>query len=856
MPLRFRILLWVSTLFLATIFFIFVFSDLEISASLTTERSNLIKEVKQVDKQNNLDIKKFLGININDDAQKMYNVFEALRTSSQWRLRFLPDSYNLRTKSWGSSAAVLATYPWLDLINIEINGEPSAYIHQSSPFMRKYIKVPVSENLTLFVTMKEDGLLHATVGVPFWGNTAIKRYVDVEQYEDFFLTKQPNQWLLYDVEELLQIDTSTLTTKNDKLYTHLFDEAITIHSKEEFLFLLSTIKKMIVVTQEAVQKRPQIRNILADQKNHQPFLEKKIAKIRPEIDYQVPYCEGPLCNVTKMYRDPPWATRRNFQHKITQKKLIWELSMLTRTGIWDFSPFAKGAPLGVVTEIEGASKGNKAFYQYVVEGFYRQDVFLNKKIDIQRKCKLTTGSPEYDTKIIFKGNKQGVAKSCRNCCFTILYDEDLNEPYITNTNYITYYLPPMTKENISAITFGIALDPLLVNLALVSPDDVAFIYKDRDIRLYTTSGDIKNISNDHSDANREKLLTQKEGSLIDNNGNKLYFTHLTKLTDDDGHVVLIEKEESRSAIIDKINRHIKKLSHKVVLHSSILIICSLIVILYILSRVIRAITKPINSLAKIAGEVTSRKLDQIQVDEKQAKRNDEIGTLYTSFADMIQSMKEGNKVRGILDKVVSKQVAEKIVKEGIKLGGEKRHLTVLFCDIRNFTSITEKMDPVDVLIMLNECLTLLSAIIDDFEGVIDKYEGDKIMTLFGAPLDSPNHSLQAVLCAIEMQRALSIWNDHREKNGFCKLEVGIGIHSGEAVAGNVGAENHLSYTVLGHFVNVAARLCDAAKGGQILITKETLEPSKKHISYKENPPHHFKGVSEPVVTFSVFQKKK
>ena len=289
--------------------------------------------------------------------------------------------------------------------------------------------------------------------------------------------------------------------------------------------------------------------------------------------------------------------------------------------------------------------------------------------------------------------------------------------------------------------------------------------------------------------------------MIDNKGNKLYFTHLTKLTDDDGHIVLIEKQESRTAIIDKINNHIKKLSHRVVIESAILIIFSLITIMFVLSRVIKAITSPINKLAHVAGEVTSRKLDQVHVDQKHTKRKDEIGTLYRSFSEMIQSMKEGNKVRGILDKVVSKQVAEKIVKEGIKLGGEKRHLTVLFCDIRNFTAITEKMDPVDVLIMLNECLTLLSGIIDDFEGVIDKYEGDKIMTLFGAPLDSPNHSLQAVLCAIEMQKALTIWNDHRAKNGFCKLEVGIGIHSGEAVAGNVGAENHLSYTVLGHFVN-------------------------------------------------------
>ncbi|MCH9617725.1 MAG: hypothetical protein SP4CHLAM5_10280 [Chlamydiia bacterium] len=856
MPLRIRILLWVSTLFLATIFFIFVISDYEISSSLATERSSLIKEVKEVDKKNERNILKFLGININNDAQKMYDVYESLRVSSQWREKFLPDAYNIRTKSWGSSAAVLATYSWLDMVNVEVNGETTAYIRQAAPFLRKYLKVPISENITLYVTQTEDGLLTAHVAVPFWRNKALAKYIDNTKYPDYFLTKGPNQWLLYEADELLKIDTSSLTIKDDEISTHLFDESVTIHSENEYYFLLDTVKTMIDVTKNALKKNPSLLNILRNQKKHQPYLQKKIARIKKSINYQRKYCEGPLCMSTSSYKDPPWATRRNFEHKLEQKKLIWELSMLTRTGMWNFSPFSKGAPQGIVTELEPTTTTHPDFFKYVSEGFYREDVFLNKKINVKRRCKLTVGDNQYDQKVIFKGITGGKAQSCRNCCLDILYTDDLKEPYITNTNYITYQKPPMLKANIAAITFGIALDPLLINLALVSPNDVAFIFNNKNIRLYTTSGEIIDITDDHSDENRQRLISEDQGSLIDKNGNKIFFTYLTNLTDNDDHIVLIEKQESRTAIIDKINKHIKSLSHRVILHSSVLIILSLIVIMIILNKVIRHITKPINSLARLTRDVTSRKLDSIEISEKHSQRKDEIGTLYTSFAEMITAMKEGNKVRGLLDKVVSKQVAAKIVKEGIKLGGEKRNLTVMFCDIRNFTSITEKMDPVDVLIMLNECLTLLSGIIDDFEGVIDKYEGDKIMTLFGAPLDNPNHSLQAVLCSIEMQKALAVWNDHREKNGFCTLEVGIGIHSGVAVAGNVGAENHLSYTVLGHFVNVAARLCDAAKGREILISKETLDASQDHVEADENPPKHFKGITDPITTYSVTGKKK
>ena len=129
------------------------------------------------------------------------------------------------------------------------------------------------------------------------------------------------------------------------------------------------------------------------------------------------------------------------------------------------------------------------------------------------------------------------------------------------------------------------------------------------------------------------------------------------------------------------------------------------------------------------------------------------------------------------------------------------------------------------------------------------------MTLFGAPLETKNHELQATLCAIEMQRVLSIWNATRESSGLCKLEVGIGIHAGEAVAANVGAENHLSYTVLGPFVNLTSRVCDFAEARETLITREILAKTKDHVEYEEKPAQQFKGISQPVVTYSILKKK-
>jgi|GEM_PF-1318179 len=855
MPLKIRILLWVFILFIATLLSIFVISTLEINSSLKKEETALVLKVKEVGKENFVNIEKYLDINFNNAIQKINSVFESMRTSSQWRLRFLPDQETLINASWGPSAAVLATFPWLDLINIEIDGKETAYIYEAAPFLRKFIKLGVAEDLSLFVTMNKQGYFDLYVGVPFWSNQVIRKYLDDSAFPDFFLANTLDQWLLYDIKELLAIDPKGLTSKKNQLYKHLFDEAITLHSQEEIDFLFNSLKIMIEKTQENLLKQKGLLKILSDPSTKEQYIDKKIKEIHPDIKYQRTYCKGPLCEVDTLYMDPTWATRRDFQHKITQKQLIWELCMLTRTGAWDFSPFNRGSPMGVVTSLAKTEGGHEDFFDNVLEGFFIHDVFLNKKINIEKTCTLAVGNSAYDRKVIFKDDPSGEAKSCKNAQLEILFDEDLKEPFLTNTNYISYFKPPMKEPSITAITLGISLDPILFELALVSPDEIACVFKDGSIRLYKSNGEIKNIPKDPNDTNRLKLLTETEGSLIDPSGKKLYFAFVTNITDNDGKIVLIEKQESRITLIDTINAHIKKLIHHVIINASVLIIFSLILIMIILSRIIGAITKPINQLAEAVSHVTDRTLDNVRLDKKQSFRKDEVGALYKAFTEMIQSMKEGHKVRGLLDKVVSKQVAAKIVKEGIKLGGEKKIISVMFCDIRNFTGIAENMDPEKLLVMLNDCLTLLSGVIDDFEGVIDKYEGDKIMTLFGAPLETPNHPLKAVLCALEMQRKLSMWNSIRENNHLPKLEVGIGIHTGEAVAGNVGAENHLSYTVLGHIVNLSARLCDFAKANEILITSQTLEGIKDHIVVKENPPHQFKGITHEVVTFSVIGKK-
>lgn len=220
---------------------------------------------------------------------------------------------------------------------------------------------------------------------------------------------------------------------------------------------------------------------------------------------------------------------------------------------------------------------------------------------------------------------------------------------------------------------------------------------------------------------------------------------------------------------------------------------------------------------------------------------------------MVKGLKEKEKVKAVLNKVVSQEIATEILKGNIRLGGEEKKVTILFADIRNFTKMTQNMSPKEVIELLNDCMTKISYLVDKHGGVIDKYVGDEAMALFGAPVESEDSAYRAIISALGMIEALTAWNGQRKTGNLSPVEMGIGIHTGLVLAGNMGAENRLNYTVLGSNVNLASRLCSAAKGMEILISESTLsEPHiKDKILYEEVPPMTFKGFDVPVIVYRV-----
>jgi adenylate cyclase len=182
-------------------------------------------------------------------------------------------------------------------------------------------------------------------------------------------------------------------------------------------------------------------------------------------------------------------------------------------------------------------------------------------------------------------------------------------------------------------------------------------------------------------------------------------------------------------------------------------------------------------------------------------------------------------LRQVLNRYVAEDVAEVILTDPerhLKLGGEMRPVTVLFADIRGFSRFTERHSAPEVIAALNAIFQALSQVVFEHRGTFDKYLGDGLMTFYGAPVAETDDAQRAVDSALEMQRRFQALRDKHAED-FRDLGLGIGLHSGEAVVGNIGSEKVMDYTVVGDVVNIAKRLQEEAGGGQILLSRDTFE---------------------------------
>jgi adenylate cyclase len=244
-------------------------------------------------------------------------------------------------------------------------------------------------------------------------------------------------------------------------------------------------------------------------------------------------------------------------------------------------------------------------------------------------------------------------------------------------------------------------------------------------------------------------------------------------------------------------------------------------------------------------------LDYVHVEA--VHTGDELEDLASGFNTMVDGLKERDKLRTTFGKYMTEAVMDHLLGGKVSLGGESLKVTILFTDIRSFTSISERMDPQQLVGLLNEYFTEMVGIVMQEDGVVDKYIGDAIMAVFGAPVPKEDDAVHAVRAAVRMRRALLELNERLEARGLPRLRTGIGIHTGEVVAGNIGSEKRMEYTVIGDAVNLASRLETSTKdvGVNVLISEDTYALTKHVVEVRAVKEITVKGRKAPVMTYEV-----
>jgi adenylate cyclase len=230
-------------------------------------------------------------------------------------------------------------------------------------------------------------------------------------------------------------------------------------------------------------------------------------------------------------------------------------------------------------------------------------------------------------------------------------------------------------------------------------------------------------------------------------------------------------------------------------------------------------------------------------------------------AQLYAQVKEEEKIRDRLQRFFSPNVVSRIMSDEktVSLGGESRTATILFSDIRGYTSLTERIHALTSVEILNDFLSSMSEEIFLQEGTLDKYIGDCVMAIFGAPVAHDDDALRAIKAALGMKKMVGQlkeqWHDKLDVSVRELFEIGIGIHTGEVIAGNIGSIKRMEYTVVGTAVNLASRLESVAKPGQILISRSTYACTREFIDVDKLPPIELKNISRPVEVYEVIGLK-
>lgn len=818
MSLRYRLFLWVSGLFVFVSICSYFIENNVVHHELKKAQLMLRKEILDVSEKRRVDLQNFLASSIAEDAVRIDAILNNIASFSPQTLRFGPTLSNWQKGTWGEAANLLLEYKWIDFIQNTNQGKTTAALIPEQTPMESVYRIDIDEDLSwVFVA---DSSSYLAVRIPYSKVSHSLNQVGDEVLEQV-TGVVPSAYLLFDSEAMKK------SSFGDS--QPIFDgkrswPPIRVQWTEGYELDIEPF----------VRAFERGRDFLLAGKIQAPHFTAD--ELREKIDGLAALQEGGLTPIPTQIFLTSGSSEQLMKQRMedvalryTQINIIWAMITMFDNGMFGQDLLSFPSPVGSTVFSTGNAVG---------VGIHTKDVLFCNKI--------------FDDSAYFQKNASKDSRS--NLATSLAVIPSPTSEHIFFGNTAQFVIKGLSEERLGYLTLGVNADSIGQRLAFALHRMAVLIHNGKAFGAFGSEGTPITQGVDFSFIEAAK---ENSGIVCWKNENYFY-VRVQPFPEVDMYFYLLNPAEKEFALLYDLEAGSKKVVDAIRLNIHVSGLVALIIAILLLHNISRNITRPIVQLAKATGDIAEGNFDKAISSLPPQKHKDEISVLCHSFEEMVKGLQEREKVKGVLNKVVSREIAQEILKGSVHLGGEEKRVSVLFADIRGFTKMTQSMQPKEVIDLLNTCMTKISRVIDKNNGVIDKYVGDEAMALFGAPVSRGDDAFNAIKSAIEMVESINEWNRERNIKGEPSVEIGIGIHTGQVLAGNMGAENRLNYTVIGSHVNLAFRVCSIAKKMEVLITKDILnEPNiRERVEYVALPAMEFKGFDNPVEIFRILGIKK
>lgn len=808
MNLRAKIFLSVGGLFFLGFVVVQILEGKVTSKNLIEEEKLLHDQILHQDELRRKNMELYIRDIVEEDRQNIHVLLSKIRDYPELKSRFSPSIDNIQNGTWLASATLLNDNKWIDCIQNTNEGIITSQIVINQKSSNQAILFKLDPRLKVCITkLNETGSTWdgPYIAIPYNYELLSFQTITkpVEDGEGYFLLFKP--------QAIRDFNCGDLEKKVQESLVVWKSLGVEFSSSSNYYEVLQGVVSGIKEAQDYLQENADTLQMMM-RENNSVWITALIH-------------ENPSLDLSQATIPIDLSIAEQMSIRFDQIANIWQLSTVEVSKIFGIQPFVPAFPEGIA-QIQSHNHQGSAFLKH------------NLILD-QFKLNSSTASQQ--------------AEETKDMS-TIIYKDLNNRLYFGEILYLKEAGDTQIERE-GTLTLAIDGKDTVRLLALATNASTFFVSGGQILSAF--------------DQNGSEMMTSKLNFPLDSIANQLsgfvtiggvdyFFLLLRPYENLDFNFYIISPKNQEFALATTVSQSAKTLTDKILNQTRLIVVVALIVVLFMLNNIAKHITHPIALLGGACKLIGEGKLSEIELPELNKRHNDEVYTLYASFKDMVRGLKEKEKVMGALNKVVSPTIAQEILKGNVHLGGEEKIVTVLFADIRHFTKISENMKPADLITMLNACMTKVSHAVDKHGGVIDKFVGDEVMALFGAPVTVEHAAIKAIECGLEIAMLLKEWNKERQAEGLPTIEMGVGIHTGIVVAGNMGAEDRLNYTVLGAGVNLAARICSVAEAAQVLISQGTVHVPEvmEYFDLKPLPPIELKGFSVKEPIFEVLGVKK